>query len=209
VRQDHEYAVIGHSRTVIGRHLGTLAAALASGAVLAVGSLLGVAEKLGLKFDIPPIILWPLTAGAIFPVVHWAFNRYVWRWSRVVAWLKIPDLNGEWECEGESLDTGKSVLFRWQGTVTITQTWEKIWVNVRTESSNSHSGSAALTCEADGRCRLMYSYRNDPKIGEKELASHVGFAEFVFSKDLKTAEGDYFNNKGRYTFGRMRLTRED
>lgn len=55
----------------------------------------------------------------------------------------------------------------------------------------------------------MYRYRNDPKINEAELGAHVGFAELLFAKDLKSAEGDYFNNKGRYTFGTMRIRREN
>lgn len=206
--RDHEYAVIGHSRALIGRHLGTFAAALASGAILAFGGLIGLAEKVGIPLDIPPIIFWPLTAGAIFPTVHWAFNRYVWKWSRVVSWIKIPDLNGEWVCNGTTLDSDMNEKYRWQGAVVITQTWEKIWVSLRTDTSSSHSASAALIHEPDGCFRLMYNYRNDPKIGEKEMGSHVGFAEFLFSKDLATAEGDYFNNKGRYTFGKINLTRK-
>jgi hypothetical protein len=35
----------------------------------------------------------------------------------------------------------------------------------------------------------------------------LGFSELVFSKDLVSAEGEYFNGHGRYTFGTMHLTR--
>lgn len=110
MHQEHEYSVIGHSRAVLGRHLGTVAAALASIAVLLLGGLLGLVDRLGI--EIPQIILWPLTAAAIFPLIHWAFNRFVWRWARVVAWLKIPDLNGEWSCDGRTLDMDKNVLHK-------------------------------------------------------------------------------------------------
>ena len=206
MHQDHEYSVIGHSRASVGRHLGTVAAALASGAVLLFGFLVGLADWLGLP-DIPPIVLWPITAGVTFSAVHWAFNRYVWRWSRVLAWLRIPDLNGEWKVVGKSLNMEKDILHEWKGVITITQTWEKIWVNLRTGQSASNSEAAALIREPAGSFRLMYRYRNEPKIDEVDLSAHVGFAELLFASNLGSAEGDYFNSKGRYTFGTMRLTR--
>ena len=203
--QDHEYSVIGHSRAVVGRYLGTIAAAVASITVLLLGGVLGIADWLGI--ELPQVILWPLTAVAIFPFVHWIFNRFVWKWARVVSWLKIPDLNGEWNCQARTLNMDKAVLHEWSGTVTITQTWEKIWVNLRTPQSNSYSEAAALIREPDGCFRLMYRYKNEPKMGEPELATHVGFAELRFAKGLKSAEGDYFNSKGRYTFGTINLRR--
>ena len=54
---------------------------------------------------------------------------------------------------------------------------------------------------------LLYHYQNDPKIGEPDLRAHRGFAEITFAKDLKSAEGEYFNGRGRNTSGRMRFTK--
>lgn len=208
MRQDHEYSILGHNRAVIGRHLGTVAAAIASASVLLFGFVVELVGALGVP-SIPPIILWPVTAGVIFSLVHWAFNRFVWRWTRVVAWLKIPDLNGEWHCAGLTLNESKEVQHEWQGTVTICQSWEKLWLNLKTSQSSSHSEAAALIREPNGGFRLMYRYRNDPKIDERELHAHVGFAELLFDPSLKSADGDYFNNKGRYTFGTIKLTRKE
>ena len=36
---------------------------------------------------------------------------------------------------------------------------------------------------------------------------HLGFCDLNFAKDLKSAEGEYFNGHGRNTFGVMHLTR--
>jgi transposase-like protein len=36
---------------------------------------------------------------------------------------------------------------------------------------------------------------------------HRGSAELLFAHDLKTAEGDYFNGHGRYTYGTLKLRR--
>ena len=55
----------------------------------------------------------------------------------------------------------------------------------------------------------MYSYRNEPKIGEKDLYQHIGYCDLTFNASADAAEGQYFNNKGRVTYGRMKLTRKD
>jgi hypothetical protein len=60
---------------------------------------------------------------------------------------------------------------------------------------------------ADGY-RLLYNYRNEPRIEEPDLKGHVGFADLVFDKNLRTAEGPYFNGHGRFTFGTIKLTRQ-
>lgn len=201
----HEYAVIGHSRAVWGRHLGTVAAVIASiGSAAAVAGF-KFAQELGLG-ETGQIILWPVTAALIFPLAHLAFDRWVWKWRRVSTLLKIPDLNGEWNCQGRTTSVDPSR--EWAGTVTIDQTWEKIKVHLKTAQSSSHSISAALVHEPRVGYRLMYSYRNAPKIGEPELAAHVGFCEFIFDEALTGADGEYFNNHGRTTSGRMRLTRK-
>ncbi|OSQ37600.1 hypothetical protein [Thalassospira sp. MCCC 1A01428] len=205
MRQDHEYSVIGHSRAKIGRILGTIAAAVSSATVL----LAGLASDFASQYiSIPPIVLWPLTASAVFFVVHWAFNKFVWRWKWVVLWLKIPNLNGQWDCQGQTCDLAGNVTNDWQAIVTITQSWEKIWVHLQTGQSASFSISAALIRMPNEQFRLLYSYQNEPRMGEPELQRHVGFAELMFSADLQSADGEYFNSKGRYTFGRMHLTKE-
>lgn len=201
----HEYAVIGHSRAVWGRHLGTAAAVIASiGSAVAVAGF-KLAQELGLG-ETGQVILWPVTAALIFPFAHLAFDRWLWKWRRVSKLLKIPDLNGEWDCQGRT--TSVDPPREWTGTVTIDQTWEKIKVHLKTGQSSSHSISAALVHEPRVGYRLMYSYRNTPKIGEPELATHVGFCEFIFDEALTGADGEYFNNHGRTTSGRMRLTRK-
>lgn len=202
--QPHEYSVIGHSRATWGRYLGAGAAAIASISSAVAVAVFEVAQAFGLG-QTTQVILWPLTAAAIFPAAHFAFDRWVWRWNRISTLLKIPDLNGDWVCAGTTMD--RTPHIEWQGTITIEQTWEKITVCFRGAQSSSHSISAALVHEPGAGCRLMYSYRNAPRIGEPELAAHIGYAELVFGANLAVAEGDYFNNQGRTTFGRMRLTR--
>jgi hypothetical protein len=103
-------------------------------------------------------------------------------------------------------DAEGNTVYDWQATVSIMQSWEKIAVRMKTEQSSSTSMVAALINEGSQGYRLIYRYTNEPKAGEP-LNAHVGFCDLRFNRDLTEAEGDYFN-KGRWTFGQMRLTKE-
>ena len=119
--------------------------------------------------------------------------------------LRVPNLSGVWQCKGVSLD--RTPPTSWTGKVTIVQSWDKLRVHVETKQSVSDSISAALLYDAAAGYRLMYQYRNHPRMGETELAAHHGFAELTFAPGEVTAAGDYFNGRGRNTYGTMQLRR--
>jgi hypothetical protein len=204
----HEYSVIGHSRASIGRYLGVAAGLLASLVAVLVTLALDLAGKFGFSEGISRVVIFPLNATAFYLLGHLAFDKWVWKQKLIQMLLGIPDLNGEWDCLGETKDDNGNVVFSWNATVTITQTWEKIWVYLDTGQSRSRSKSASLIKEPGRGYVLMYSYQNEPRIGEPELRAHVGYCELQLNENLQCAEGDYFNNKGRITFGRMKLTRK-
>ncbi|MFT8336454.1 MAG: hypothetical protein ABF628_09790 [Acetobacter orientalis] len=206
---EHEYALLGGmNRAQVGRYLGVAAASISSMVILGVLNLWNVAKVIGLPSNIPPSALSLIGAGTVFTVLYWFINNYAWRWAPLGGWLKAPDLSGTWTCEGSTLNPDGSTRFQWSGRITIIQSWDKIRVRLITSTSGSNSIAAALVCdEADG-FRLLYNYRNDPKAGQPDLQSHRGFADLVFSHDRQSAEGEYFNGQGRFTFGTMRLTRK-
>lgn len=204
---DHEYSILGHSRATIGRHLGTIAGAIAALGALAAGAMLEWFEQIQLIRSIPNVILWPVTAGAVFALVHLLFDKVLWRWRLAQRLLNIPDLNGRWDVKGETKDAAGNVTNYWTGVATIRQTWERIQIRLETPTSKSRSKAAALMHEP-GCHTLMYSYRNDPEAGEP-MSPHVGYAEVAFKEGMQSAEGDYFNNKGRVTFGRMTFTKQE
>ena len=80
---DHEYSVIGHSRAVVGRYLGTVAAALAAIGAVAAAAFLRWFETLHTSVIVPDVVLWPVTAAAVFALVLTAFDKLVWRWPLV------------------------------------------------------------------------------------------------------------------------------
>ena len=207
--QPHEYSVIGHSRASIGRYLGAVAGLLASATAVLVTLGFDFAQKIGLSDGAANTVLFPMNAATFYFIGHLVFEKWVWRRKVIQLVLGVPDLNGEWDCLGETKDEDGNVTYHWRATVTITQTWEKIRVYLNTGQSRSRSKSASLVKEPGRGYVLMYSYQNDPKIGEPELRTHVGYCELLLNQELTIAEGDYFNNKGRITFGRMKLVRKE
>jgi hypothetical protein len=207
--QGHEYALLGgFNRSRIGRYLGIVAASISSIIVFILLALVDIAKAFGWSHNLPPIVLSSVGAGAVYTALYWLFDRHVWKLPWLSGVLRIPNLSGRWKCAGQTINPDKTPSFTSQGEVTILQSWDRLRIRLKTSQSGSNSIAAALIHdEADG-FRLMYNYMNEPKIGETDLKAHRGFAELVFDKDLQTADGEYFNGYGRYTFGTMRLTRE-
>lgn len=200
---DHEYSVVGHSRSNIGRYLAILSGALAS-AFTAAGLLwLELAAYLGFPAW-TNLIAVPVSGVAIYGLVHLLFNK--WGWRVLFRLMGLPNIDGKWSCEGQTFDESGQISHEWTATVHITQSWEKIRVYLRTSQSSSSSASAALIPDGGGRWMLMYSYRNEPRVGEA-INPHLGYCEMSFEPDLQRGEGDYFTARGRGTQGRMVLTR--
>ena len=207
--QEHEYAVLnGINRSQIGRYLSLGAASTSAVIVFLLLTAVDLAKKLGVNVNLPPVVLSLAGAGTVFTALYWFFSQYAWRWPGVDRLLKVPDLSGEWHCDGQTFNTDHSPGKVWVGTVNIFQTWDKIRVRLSTSDSKSNSVSAAIYCDVIDGYRLMYQYRNEPDIGKPELAGHRGFCELIFSRDRRSATGEYFNGHGRFTFGTLRLVRQ-
>lgn len=202
---EHEYSVLGGlNRAAIGRYLSIAASAIAAGLGTLVAWVVDLAKRFGLTDHIPGLILWPLTAGIIYIGLYWIFESRIWKWGPLAKLLKVPDLSGEWDCQGHTINPSP---IDWEGEVIIIQSWDRLRVRLKTKQSGSNSIAAALVYDQADGFRLLYNYKNEPRISEKELVSHHGSAELTFSEDLMTAEGEYFNGHGRYTYGTMKLTR--
>ncbi|UQY33052.1 hypothetical protein K8U54_15080 [Pseudomonas fulva] len=206
---DHEYSLLGGvNRAVIGRYITLLASGVSAGLVFVVLTLVDLAKHFGLPANLPPTVMSLIGAGVVFTILYAVFSRAVWKLPWAVKLLKVPDLSGEWECTGTTLDDQGNVRFTWHAVVSITQTWDKIRVRLKTAQSSSQSITAALAYDESDGYTLLYNYRNDPRPGEPELRGHQGSANLLFSKSLDTASGDYFNGYGRPTYGQMELRKK-
>jgi hypothetical protein len=207
--REHEYALLGAmNRAHVGRYLGLIAAAVSASIVYLLLSAVDIAHRLGWNVNVTPSILSLVGATAVFGVLYWVFDRFAWRWRFLNTVINVPYVAGEWRCQGQTINPDGSAGHQWNATITILQSWDKIRVLLKTAQSSSNSIAAALICDDADAYRLLYHYRNDPKIGEVELKSHLGFGELIFARDLRTADGEYFNGHGRNTFGTMKLKRK-
>lgn len=205
---NHEYAVIGHSRATVGRFLGIVAGLASSGLAILIATAITYAERWGFLHSRAYWTL-PLTAAIFYTLGHLAFDKWAWRTWLVHFILDIPDLRGKWDCIGETIDPDTcAVTYNWTAEITISQSWEKIRIYSQARQSRSHSVAASIVVEEDVGYILMYSYRNEPRPGERELTAHNGYAEWRITVDGASADATYFNGGGHYTGGRMKLTRK-
>lgn len=204
---EHEYALVGgYNRTHVGRWLGICASTVSAAIVFVLLTAVDLAKLYGWNVNVPPVVLSLVGAGFVYTALYWIFDRYVWKIGPLGRALKIPNLSGRWSCEGTPLDSGQGRP--WTGTVTIVQSWDRLRVHLDTGQSGSDSIAAALMHDAAIGYHLMYHYRNTPRIGETALSAHHGFAELVFAPSEQSATGEYFNGRGRNTYGSMRLVKE-
>lgn len=200
--QEHEYLVMGGvNRAKVGRLLSFAASAISAALVFTLLSAVDLAKKLGWDVNLPPTLLSLVGAGAVFGILYWVLNKWAWKWPGIGLALKVPDISGTWDCVGRSLESDGSTKYDWLGEVTIVQSWDKLRIRLVTKTSGSNSISAALAHDSVDGFVLLYHYRNDPKPGVVGLVAHTGCSVMVIAKDLKSAHGEYFNGRGRMTFG--------
>lgn len=205
---DHEYAILGGvNRSKVGRYIYAAASALSAAIVFVLLSLVDIAKIWHINANIPPGVLALCGAATVYLLLYALFDKYLWRFNGIQRAISLPDLSGKWTCEG--LTVNSDPQFGWNGAVTIVQSWDKIRVRIETENSYSDSQAAALQFDTAAGYRLLYHYINFPKIGRPDLNAHHGFGELLFSTDLSTASGEYFNGRGRNTYGTLKLTREE
>lgn len=206
--QEHEYLVMGGAnRANVGRLLSLAASAISGVLVFMLLAAVDLAEEFGWNVNIPPALFSLLGAGAVFGLLYWVLNKWAWKWPGIGRALKVPDVSGTWDCRGATLNSDGSTKSQWQAEITIVQSWDKLRIRLTTQTSGSSSITAALAHDSVDGFVLLYHYRNDPKAGAVGLASHTGCAVMTIAKDLGSATGDYFNGRGRMTFGTMNWTK--
>ena len=203
----HDYSIDRHPKEKIIFGLAFVAIAAAPAISERLNNCLVSLETTG-WISSPPIIAIPVFA--LFVLVFLLFDQYLWRVQWFRRMFMIPDLNGNWVCDGCGiLKNGEKVEYPWEGRIVITQSWSRISVSMSAGQSGSESVSASISRISGRGFRLLYHYINHPKPGEEELNIHHGTAEVVFDDDCDSAEGFYFTDQHRSTVGTMTLKKED
>jgi hypothetical protein len=157
-----------------------------------------------------PVLSWPLSFGATFGVVFFAFDRYLWR-TRLFSRLHgVPVLQGTWNVEGISsyqLDPEtQAPNHRFKMIVVIRQTFTRIEVFTETDDSTSRSTVAGI-CLNHARPLFRYAFENTPKNKANQgLQRHPGLTELRVNSKTEL-QGDYFSGKHRLRYGELTFKR--
>jgi hypothetical protein len=187
----HEYSIKGHPRELYVFWI-ALVAIIAVPLIRQYGAVAGITVT--------------ISASVVFLLLYWIWDRFLWKFKGLNTLYKLPDLGGHWQCEGNSVGAdGK--MYQWSGMVVIEQTWSKIAICVQTTHSRSRSSVATIEYDAGHGYRLMYGYQNDPSSDHSEFLAHRGNCNLIFTPELSSATGNYFNDAHRKTWGDIRLTK--
>lgn len=171
-----------------------------------------------------PNYVAPPTGAAVFGLVFWLYNRYLWRLS------SIPDLRGTWEgtvdirksedVEHEEDEEGtvpkptpKEPPELLACTVRIKQTWIAMSIEFDTAKTKSHSVTAALG--PAGHDGLHYEYDVTVEDGErldknsrKTEGRHFGTAHLEPVKgSWDSLTGNYYNDRAFQRWGHYEISR--
>lgn len=140
----------------------------------------------------------------VYGLFHWIYDSWLWKGEILRFRLsRIPDCSGTWYGQLRSSHHGETEI---EGMLVVHQTWSKIVLEFRTDSSASYSRMASLNVTPGASAGLIYEYTNDPRADAKEtMHAHRGFAFLKLATDGKCLEGDYYTGRDRTNYGTMSL----
>ena len=159
------------------------------------------------KFTIPWWIDAPSVVG-FYGLFYAVFNTWLWRssWVRKIRLVKIPDLHGIWK--GDLITSFDEHSGKHNAELQISQTWTRISINLKTDSSQSHSLIGGIITQNYSATVLDYECSNEPRSHAKAtMHAHRGTARLVLNKnnDLWILEGDYYSGRDRQNYGTIRV----
>jgi hypothetical protein len=99
----HEYALLdGFNRAKIGRYLAIISSVVSAMIVFLVLQVVDVAERYGLPMHLTPSVMSLVGAATVYLGLYWIFNLHIWQLRPVRSILRVPNLSGQWLCQGTS-----------------------------------------------------------------------------------------------------------
>ncbi len=142
--------------------------------------------------------IWPnigKTATIVFSIVL-IFEKWAWKWKLLHGWLiPTPNIKGEWV--GHMKYKYENKVCEKDFEVSIIQSFLYISISIKTDESKSDSVTASFDIDKERGIRnLIYTYRNEPKIGlRKRSPIHYGTASLSISDDFNKMEGYYWTDR--------------
>src|SRR5688572_5516218 len=105
---------------------------------------------------------------AVFGAFYWLFDQFLWKLSWLNGFLSTPNLNGTWTMLMKS--SKDNYLTEYEGILTITQTWTKIYLFLDGEKATGKSIMAGLEIQTSTLFTLKWEYlsQRKPEFAENE-----------------------------------------
>jgi len=195
----HAYSCDTKDRYLVHIYLIVISIGLAYLVQLAVGSF---------NREIPWWIGMPGIFG-IYGILYLLYSKTLWKIQvvRTIFQIKTPHIYGKYSGTlKSSFDNFKAEK---KVNIEIKQTWDRIHIDLRTESSQSYSQSCSIAIKDKDTPAITYNFLNEPNIGTtRTMEIHYGMCT-LFLKDKKLT-GEFFTGRGRQTFGSIEaLKRHD
>lgn len=178
--------------------------------VIGLLGILSIAIILILKndIDIPEWLPIP-SVFAFFGFLFLLFDKWMWKWPIINSTvLGTPDLNGKWKMLLRSnLDQFQA---EYEGTLTVTQTWTKIFLYLDGEKFTGKSLMAAIEIHTAESFTLKWEYLSERKpdfIKDGEFMHH-GMTKVLFEKNETENNGTYYADQSRHSFGKIKLIKK-
>ena len=131
-------------------------------------------------------------------------NFVGWKWC-IFKWLiDIPNLNGRYtgELVSSFIDPTTGSPMVKDCAIEIKQSASSIHIftyygdkGTNIQTSRSYSVSEELVEEKNGLFQLFYIFTNEPESLLTQLNNHAGTAKLKYYPDIKTLDGDYYNQR--------------
>ncbi len=162
---------------------------------------------------------------SILSLTLFLINEWLWKFS-IFNWLiNIPNLNGRYEgiLTSSFIDTSTHKETEKRCVLEIKQSGSEIKIysyfgNIESDiqTSQAFSVSEEIIKNANEIFELFYIFTNNPNSLVEQLHNHSGTCALKYLPDIKTLEGDYYNQRGfkgnikvsfiqRKTVGRLKI----
>lgn len=142
---------------------------------------------------------------SILTFILYLINNFLWKWQISKPLVDLPNLNGRYEGTLNSTYINPSSQQQTQKkcVLEIKQTASYIKIhsyygdlNSNTKSSCSKSVSEEVIKSSNDIFEIFYIYTNDANSLDSELHNHKGTCILKYYPNIKTLEGEYYNQRG-------------
>ncbi|NII26816.1 hypothetical protein HB364_17130 [Pseudoflavitalea sp. X16] len=146
---------------------------------------------------------------AIFGGFYWIFDQLIWKLPLINQCLSTPNLNGTWTILMKS--SRDSYATEYEGVLTITQSWSKIYIFMDGEKAIGQSIMAGIEVHTSKSFTLKWEYlsQRKPEFAENEYM-HYGMTRVMNQPNgaITVLKGDYYADRSRHSSGPVSIIKK-